>query len=100
MGVIDPAIGFSGKADHQTTQYLQDQNRTCHMRGGVTPFRILREPFDRAFVSDPSNAEFLNKASALVSFYPDEVTDFIMLFSASTAKRTVMIPCNECTQYF
>lgn len=98
--VVDPAYGLAGKSDPWTSAYLQDNRHWHHVRPGVEPFRIIRQPFDEAFVSDPENAKLLQGASAMVALYPDEGTDFVLRFSASKSKRTALIPCNECWQYF
>lgn len=98
--VIDPAFGYAGKSDAATTEYLSDPQHRYSVRPGVTPFRLLRRPFNQAFVEDPSNAQLLQGASAFVSLYPDEATNFLVAFTASRALRTALIPCNECAQYF
>eukprot|EP00930_Biecheleria_cincta_P006598 TRINITY_DN107639_c0_g1_i1.p1 TRINITY_DN107639_c0_g1~~TRINITY_DN107639_c0_g1_i1.p1 ORF type:complete len:338 (-),score=11.77 TRINITY_DN107639_c0_g1_i1:12-1025(-) len=98
--VVDPAFGFSGKTDRWTMEYLYDPSHQHRVRAGAVPFRVLREPFNETLVADPANAKLMNGFSALVSFYPDEATDFLMSFSAANASRTAVIPCNECKQYF
>lgn len=98
--VIDPAFGYAGKSDPWTLRYLEDPGHRSRVREGATPLRILRRAFDEAFVRDPANRRLLEGASALVSLYPDEGTDFVLQFTAARALRTALIPCNECRQYF
>lgn len=98
--VVDPAFGFAGKSDPWTSSYLQDQAHWHHVRPGSVPLRILREPFDPTFAGDPAHVKLLRGASALVSLYPDEGTEFLLEFSAAHAMRTALIPCNECVQFF
>lgn len=98
--VVDPAFGFSGKTDQWTMQYLYDPNHQHSVRAGAVPFRVLGEPFTATLVSNPAYAQLIKGFSALVAFYPDEATDFLMSFSAANACRTAVIPCNECPQYF
>jgi len=88
--VVDPAFGASGKQDAQTREYLHCFDNT--------QLRFIREPFNQAFVD--AYSDLLHGASALVSLYPDEATDSCLYFSAAFAKRTALIPCNECAQYF
>jgi len=90
--VIDPAFGVSGKADPTTTQFLTNFDDR--------QLRLIRQPFNQDFVDDPKHVRMLRQASALVSLYPDEATNFCLYFSAAFAMRTALIPCNECQQYF
>lgn len=90
--VVDPAFGVSGKSDPPTTQFLS----LCDQR----LLRVIRMPFNQAFVDNPAHAQLLRGASALVSLYPDEATDFCLYYTASVPMRTALIPCNECKQYF
>eukprot|EP00928_Gymnodinium_smaydae_P054712 TRINITY_DN38442_c0_g1_i1.p1 TRINITY_DN38442_c0_g1~~TRINITY_DN38442_c0_g1_i1.p1 ORF type:complete len:329 (-),score=42.31 TRINITY_DN38442_c0_g1_i1:131-1117(-) len=100
--VVDPAFGATGKAHASTTKCIEDP--LAHGSGqfapGVTPFRVIRKPFDEAFVQDPSNHDFLSKVSAIVALYPDEGTNFLIHYTAKHGIRTAIIPCNECAQYF
>lgn len=90
--VVDPAFGVSGKADPTTQEYLRHFDQRF--------LRVIRMPFDQAFVDNPAHAQLLRGASALVSLYPDEATDFCLYFTAFSSMRTALIPCNECKQYF
>lgn len=98
--VIDPAFGFSGKSDPSTAEYINDQAHWQRVRNGTVPLRLIKEPFNQSFVDNPNHEKLLRGASAIVSFYPDEATDFVMSFTAANAMRTVVIPCNECAQHF
>lgn len=98
--VIDPAFGFAGKSDAWTTSYLQDPVHWNRVQSGAAPLRVVREPFDQSFVGNPAHRRLLEGASAMVSLYPDEGTDFILQYTAARAIRTALIPCNECLQYF
>lgn len=90
--IIDPAFGMSGKADPTTTEYLRHLDQRY--------LRVIRQPFDQAFVNDPAHAKLLSGVSALVALYPDEATDFCLHYTAFRAMRAAIIPCNECKQYF
>lgn len=90
--VVDPAFGVSGKANPMTSEVLR------HF--GQNQLRLIRQPFNQAFVDNPAYAGLLGQATALVSLYPDEATDFCLCFSAFSSMRTALIPCNECRQYF
>lgn len=98
--VIDPAFGSSGKSDRQTVDYINDQAHWQRVRHGAVPYRLIREPFTPTLVDDPQYSQLFRGASAIVSFYPDEATDFVLSYTAANALRTVIIPCNECRQYF
>lgn len=90
--VVDPAFGVSGKQDAVTAEFLSNFDQQ--------QLRLIRQPFNQAFVDDPQYSKLLHQASALVSLYPDEATDNCLFFSAQLALRTALIPCNECAQYF
>lgn len=90
--VVDPAFGVSGKAEPATSQFLNQIDQRY--------LRVIRQPFDQAFVDNPEHAGLLRGASALVSLYPDEATDFLLKYTAFSSMRTALIPCNECKQYF
>lgn len=90
--VVDPAFGVSGKADPTTAEYLSHFDQR-HLR-------VIREPFNQAFVDNPAHGPLLRGASALVSLYPDEATDYCLYYTAFSSMRTAIIPCNECKQYF
>ena len=98
--VIDPGFGFAGKSDASTTEYLHSSEHYERVRVGVTPFRVIREPFSEDFANIPKNRKLLEAASALVSLYPDEATDFLLYWSATNGKPFAFIPCNDCAQYF
>ncbi|CAK0794211.1 unnamed protein product [Prorocentrum cordatum] len=98
--VVDPGFGQAGKANSWTSQVLQDPSNWQRVPAGKVPFRLIRRPFNQDFVDEPEHASLLGGASALVSLYPDEATDFTLFFSASRGMRTAVIPCNECAQYF
>merc|ERR1719215_1818985 len=66
--VIDPAFGVSGKADPITAQFL-NQFDEQHLR-------MIRQPFNQEFMDDKNHARLLLNASALVSLYPDEATNY------------------------
>lgn len=90
--VVDPAFGMSGKSDPTTTEFLSHFDQRF--------LRMIRQPFDQAFVENPAHGNLLRGASALVSLYPDEATDFCLCYTAMKAMRSAIIPCNECKQYF
>mmetsp|Transcript_24407 Transcript_24407/g.56243 ORF Transcript_24407/g.56243 Transcript_24407/m.56243 type:complete len:342 (-) Transcript_24407:35-1060(-) len=99
--LIDPAFGFSGKGG----RYTQDLYFPWHQHAPFQscarkPLTILREPFDDVFLQNAEHAETLQGASAIVSLYPDEVTNMVLNVSAENNLRTVVIPCNECAQFF
>lgn len=98
--VIDPAFGSSGKTDHSTLDYINDQAHWNRVRRGAVPLRLIKEPFNDQFLQDADNAKLVRDASAVVSFYPDEATDIVVNVTGAQAKRTIVIPCNECVQYF
>lgn len=90
--VIDPCFGISGKMDFLNSGYLNGFDGR-HLR-------LIRKPFNDDFVNDPVNLALLRDASAIVSLYPDEATDICQRFTAEWSKRTLIIPCNECPEYF
>jgi len=95
--VVDPAFGLSGKASRYSQEAYCDWGQ---WQGQQAPFTVLKEPFDSVFLENASNADILRNASAIVSLYPDEVTAFVLDVSVEHNMRTVVIPCNECAQYF
>jgi len=90
--IVDPALGLSGKSDPMTTTFLSQFEK----RG----LNVIKKPFNQEFVEDPNHAKLLSGASALISLYPDEATDYCLKFTAYSGLRTFIIPCNECQQYF
>merc|ERR1711865_194015 len=70
--VVDPGFAQSGKADGATVSFINAPARSQQVRSGTVPFRLIREPFNDAFVK--KHAKFLQGISAMVSLYPDEVT--------------------------
>mmetsp|Transcript_111412 Transcript_111412/g.315422 ORF Transcript_111412/g.315422 Transcript_111412/m.315422 type:complete len:324 (+) Transcript_111412:67-1038(+) len=98
--VVDPAFGCSGKADAWTSAYINDPGHQHSVRPGVAPLRVVRECFDESVVQNPAYADIFRGASVIAAFYPDEATEFVLRYSAATATRTVVIPCNECKQFF
>eukprot|EP00746_Dinoflagellata_sp_MGD_P019798 gnl/MRDRNA2_/MRDRNA2_146046_c0_seq1.p1 gnl/MRDRNA2_/MRDRNA2_146046_c0~~gnl/MRDRNA2_/MRDRNA2_146046_c0_seq1.p1 ORF type:complete len:447 (+),score=48.94 gnl/MRDRNA2_/MRDRNA2_146046_c0_seq1:69-1409(+) len=104
--VIDPAWGMSGKRHEATESYLSSRRIDLRARHGlrirtkITPFKVIQKPFDRFFVDDPKNADLLLNASAIVGVHPDEVTGFLLRYSASRDIRTAVIPCDACEEFF
>lgn len=98
--VVDPAFGMAGKTNPATLEFLQDPCHEQNVVKGAVPFSVIQRPFDQAFMQDHSMSGLLHQASAVVSLYPDEATQFVLYFSAATCKRLAIIPCNECQQYF
>lgn len=90
--IVDPAFGTSGKTDPMTAAYLSQFEQ-----GGL---RVITAPFDQAFVDNPSHAKLLRGASAMISLYPDEATDYFIYYTAYSNVRTAVIPCNECPRFF
>merc|ERR1712137_867079 len=83
--VVDPAFGVSGKTDAATRSYLRTEEFHQPTWNGRPPLQVSRKPFDQVFVDDPANADLLKHATALVSLYPDEATDFLLKFTAGRA---------------
>jgi len=98
--VIDPAWSFDGTECIPIAMYLYDPRFRQCTPTGICPFTVIHKAFNQSFVDDPENADLLSNASALVSMYPDEATDFILNFSATHAKRTALIPCPDCDQFW
>eukprot|EP00747_Dinoflagellata_sp_TGD_P197883 gnl/TRDRNA2_/TRDRNA2_69825_c0_seq1.p1 gnl/TRDRNA2_/TRDRNA2_69825_c0~~gnl/TRDRNA2_/TRDRNA2_69825_c0_seq1.p1 ORF type:complete len:274 (+),score=36.41 gnl/TRDRNA2_/TRDRNA2_69825_c0_seq1:2-823(+) len=90
--LVDPAFGFSGKQNNETQRLL-----ACFRE---VPFTLIRKPFDQSFVEAPENQNLLMNASAIVSLRPDGLTTFIVSYSACFSMRTLIMPCNECENYF
>lgn len=101
--LVDPAFGMSGKANSYSQDiFMQwDSWPIFSSRGLNKPaFNLVQEPFDEVFMQKNESVELLAQASAIVSLYPDEVTDFVLRVSVEHNLRTAVIPCNECAQFF
>jgi len=100
--VVDPSFGLSGKGNHYTDGIINDPKNREAGRGGKPMLRTICRSFDQEFVNDPTTRPLLENLSCAIALYPDEGTEFFMLFSATQAKSlpSFLLPCDDCRQFW
>mmetsp|Transcript_74083 Transcript_74083/g.173868 ORF Transcript_74083/g.173868 Transcript_74083/m.173868 type:complete len:329 (-) Transcript_74083:83-1069(-) len=90
--VVDPTWRITGKA-HASNDCTWLRKRHPHLR-----FAAFSREFDERFIAD--YPRLVKDASVVVSLYGDEATGPALRFAAEVGKPCVIVPCNECVQFY
>eukprot|EP00439_Symbiodinium_sp_Y106_P047777 s682_g6.t1 len=77
----------------RSSELLMKDRRHPHLR-----FAAFSREFDERFIAD--YPRLVKDASVVVSLYGDEATGPALRFAAEVGKPCVIVPCNECVQFY
>lgn len=90
--VVDPTWRITGKA------HASNDCTWLRKRHPLLRFAAFSREFDERFIAD--YPRLVNDASVVVSLYGDEATGPALRFAAKVGKPCVIVPCNECVQFY